>query len=95
MTSSDFFVCGKSGQLAVRSKGLDLNPTNAVVLVQGANLTGQAGFDFRFPGGEDYSLMDALVARGLGAVTFAVCGYGESDIPADRGYRCGYRTYFC
>jgi pimeloyl-ACP methyl ester carboxylesterase len=83
MTSSDFFVPGTSGQLAVRSKGLDLNPANAVVLVQGANLTGQAGFDFRFPGGEDYSLMDALVARGLGAITFAVRGYGESDTPAD------------
>ena len=84
MTSAvDFFVPGRVGRLAVRSKGLDAKPANAVILVQGANLTGQAGFDFSFPGGEDYSLMDALVARGLGAVTFAVRGYGESDQPED------------
>lgn len=83
MSDGDFFVPGNSGRLAVRCKGLDTRPSNAVILVQGANLTGQAGFDFSFPGGEDYSLMDALVTRGLGVITFSVRGYGDSDIPAD------------
>jgi pimeloyl-ACP methyl ester carboxylesterase len=82
-SDADFFIPGPAGALAVRKKGLDGNPANAVVLVQGANLTGQAGYDFSFPGGEDYSLMDALVSRGLGAVTFAVRGYGQSEIPED------------
>jgi pimeloyl-ACP methyl ester carboxylesterase len=81
--SVDFFVAGKVGRLAVRSKGLEQKPAHVVVLVQGANLTGQAGFDFSVPGGEDYSLMDGLVARGIGVVTFAVRGYGESDSPED------------
>lgn len=79
----DAFIQGPVGRLAVRSKGLDRAPANTVVLVQGANLTGQAGFDFSFPGGEHYSLLDALVERGLGAVTFALRGYGESDTPDD------------
>ena len=61
----------------------DARPADVVVLVQGANLTGQAGFDFSFSGGQDYSLMDALVERGIGAVTFALRGYGQSDIPED------------
>ena len=80
---ADFFIPGRAGQLAARSKGLAARPADAVVLVQGANLTGQAGFDFSFSGGEDYSLMDALVERGIGAVTFALRGYGQSDIPED------------
>ena len=80
---TDFFVSGRAGKLSVRSKGLDARPPNVVVLVQGANLTGQAGFDFSISGGEDYSLMNALTARGLGAVTFALRGYGESDAPDD------------
>ena len=79
----DFFVPGPVGKLATRSKGLAPGCANIVVLVQGANLTGQAGFDFSFPGGKDYSLMDALVARGLAAVTFALRGYGRSDAPED------------
>ena len=79
----DIFIPGPVGRLVVRRKGLDGKPANAVVLVQGANLTGQAGYDFSFPGGEDYSLMDALVSRGLGAVTFAVRGYGQSEVPED------------
>ncbi len=80
---TNFFVVGRAGKLAVRSKGLETKPTDVVILVQGANLTGQAGFDFSFPGGEDYSLMDALVGRGIGVVTFAVRGYGDSDVPED------------
>ena len=80
---TDFFISGRAGKLSARSKGLDARPPDIVVLVQGANLTGQAGFDFGFPGGEDYSLMDALAVRGLGAVTFALRGYGESGPPDD------------
>jgi pimeloyl-ACP methyl ester carboxylesterase len=80
---ADTFIPGRVGRLAVRGKGLEAKPAHVVILVQGANLTGQAGFDLSFPGGEDYSLMDALVARGLGAVTFALRGYGESDPPED------------
>lgn len=79
----DFFVPGPAGKLATRSKGLAPGCAHVVVLVQGANLTGQAGFDFSFPGGEDYSLMDALTARGLAAVTFSLRGYGQSDAPDD------------
>jgi pimeloyl-ACP methyl ester carboxylesterase len=52
-------------------------------MVQGSNLTGQAMFDFSFPGGEAYSLMDAMVARGFGAVTFSLRGYGRSAAPED------------
>ncbi len=80
---TDFFIAGPAGKLAARSKGLEVQPANVVVLVQGANLSGQAGFDFSLPGGRDYSLMDALVARGLGALTFSLRGYGRSDAPAD------------
>ena len=80
---TDFFIPGRAGKLSARSKGLDEGPPNVVVLVQGANLTGQAGFDFSFPGGDDYSLMGALTARGLGALTFALRGYGQSDAPED------------
>lgn len=79
----DFFISGRAGKLSVRSKGLEARPPNVVVMVQGANLTGQAGFDFSVAGGGDYSLMDAMVYRGLGAVTFALRGYGESDAPGD------------
>ena len=80
---TDFFIPGPAGKLAVRSKGLEVQPANVVVLVQGANLSGQAGFDFSFPGGRDYSLMDALAVRGLGTLTFSLRGYGRSDAPAD------------
>lgn len=83
VAGTDFFITGRVGQLAARSKGLQTKPANVVVLVQGANLSGQAGFDFSFPGGDDYSMMDALVARGLGAVTFALRGYAQSDVPED------------
>ena len=81
--SRDFFVPGPVGKLAARSKGLAPGCGHVVVLVQGANLSGQAGFDLNFPGGEDYSLMDALAVRGLAAVTFALRGYARSDAPED------------
>jgi pimeloyl-ACP methyl ester carboxylesterase len=82
-TAGDFMIAGKAGALAVRTKGLEARPRNVVVLVQGANLSGQAGFDFAFPGGTDYSMMDMFVARGLGAVTFSVRGYAKSEAPPD------------
>jgi pimeloyl-ACP methyl ester carboxylesterase len=77
--ANDFMIDGPAGKLSTRSKGLESHPEQIVVLVQGANLTGQAGFDFSFPGGEDYSVMDALVRRGYGTLTFALRGYGDSD----------------
>jgi alpha-beta hydrolase superfamily lysophospholipase len=83
IAANDFMIEGPAGNLAMRTKGLDSKPQNIVVLVQGANLTGQAGYDFSFPGGDDYSLMDALVQRGYGALTFAIRGYGDSTIPPD------------
>jgi pimeloyl-ACP methyl ester carboxylesterase len=78
----DFMIKGACGKLAVRTKGLESRPSHVVVLVQGANLSGQAGFDFGFPGGSDYSMMDMFVSRGIGAVTFAVRGYAQSTPPA-------------
>jgi pimeloyl-ACP methyl ester carboxylesterase len=79
----DLMIPGRAGRLAVRTKGLANGPRDIVVLVQGANLSGQAGFDFQVQGRDDYSVMDALVARGLGAVTFAIRGYGPSEVPSD------------
>jgi hypothetical protein len=61
-TGNDLLIPGVTGRLSVRTKGLERKPNNVVVLVQGANLSGQAGFDFGFPGGEDYSMMDMFVA---------------------------------
>ena len=78
----DLTIEGACGRLAVRTKGLEARPADVVVLVQGANLSGQAGFDFGFPGGSDYSMMDMFVSRGIGAVTFAVRGYAQSEAPA-------------
>lgn len=81
--ANDLMIDGRAGRLAVRTKGLDSCDGDVIVLVQGANLTGQAGFDFAFAGGVNYSMMDMFVARGLGAVTFSVRGYGHSDVPPD------------
>jgi pimeloyl-ACP methyl ester carboxylesterase len=81
--ANDLMIDGRAGRLAVRTKGLESAGKVVVILVQGANLSGQAGFDFSFPGGTDYSMMDMLVARGLAAVTFSVRGYAHSDVPAD------------
>ncbi len=81
--ANDLMIDGRAGRLSVRTKGLDKSARHVVVLVQGANLSGQAGFDFGFPGGVDYSMMDLLVARGIAAVTFSVRGYAHSDAPPD------------
>jgi pimeloyl-ACP methyl ester carboxylesterase len=82
-TATNLMINGPNGKLAVRTKGLEAKPANVVVLVQGANISGQSGYDFSFPGGRDYSMMDAFVAGGLGAVTFALSGYHTSDPPKD------------
>jgi len=79
----DLFIDGPAGRIAVRTKGLAAKPKQVVVMVQGSNLTGQTMFDFSFEGGADYSLMDAMVARGFGAITFSIRGYGASTPPED------------
>jgi pimeloyl-ACP methyl ester carboxylesterase len=81
--SEDLFIDGPEGRLSVRAKGLSSRPSSVAVLVQGANLSGQTGYDFQYPADPSYSLMDALVEQGIGAVTFALRGYGRSDAPAD------------
>ena len=85
MTSEalNLFIAGPNGRLAVRTKGLVPGCRGVVLLVHASNITGQLAFDFSFPGGEDYSTMDPLVAAGFGAVTFSLSGYGLSDPPAD------------
>ncbi len=79
----NFTIDGPVGDLALRAKGLAEKPSQIVIMVQGSNLTGQSIFDFSFPGGERYSLMDEIVALGYGAVTFSLRGYGASTPPAD------------
>jgi pimeloyl-ACP methyl ester carboxylesterase len=81
--ATDLFIPGRSGRLSVRTKGMAQQPRQVVVMVQGSNLTGQSMFDFAYPGGADYSVMDALIGFGFGAVTFAIRGYGLSDSPED------------
>lgn len=83
IVADDFMIEGPVGHLSVRTKGLGQPHRNLVVLVQGANLSGQAGYDFSFPGGQDYSVMDALVQRGYGTLTFSIRGYARSTVPAD------------
>ena len=77
---TDLFIPGPAGRLSVRTRGLEAKPAHVVVLVQGANLSGQLGYDFAFDGRDDYSMMAALVARGFGAVTFAIRGYRDSEL---------------
>lgn len=80
---ANLHIAGPAGRLSVRTKGLSARPAQVVILVQGANMSGQMGYDFSFEGGRDYSMMDAIAAAGLGAVTFSVRGYALSDKPAD------------
>ena len=79
-TATDFFIDGPAGQLSVRTKGMEARPAQVVILVQGANLSGQLGYDFSFDDRSDYSMMDALVSRGFGVVTFAIRGYRNSEL---------------
>ncbi len=78
--ANDFFITGPAGRLSLRSKGLEARPRHIVILIQGANLSGQLGYDFSFSGGSDYSFMDALVARRFGAITFSIRGYRDSEL---------------
>jgi pimeloyl-ACP methyl ester carboxylesterase len=78
--ATDLFIPGPAGKLSVRTKGLEAGPEHVVILVQGANLSGQLGYDFAFDGRDDYSFMEALVARGYGAVTFSIRGYRDSEL---------------
>lgn len=79
-TATDLFIDGPAGKLSVRTKGLETKPEKVVILIQGANLSGQLGYDFSFDGRDDYSFMEALVARGYGAVTFSIRGYRDSEL---------------
>ena len=79
----DFTIAGPAGRLAVRTKGMQQHREQIVVLVQGANISGQAGFDFQVPGRDEYSVMDYLVTRGFGTLTFSIRGYANSEIPPD------------
>ena len=78
--TTDLFIDGPAGKLSVRTKGLEAKPAHVVILVQGANLSGQLGYDFSFAGRGDYSMMEALVARGFGVVTFSIRGYRNSEL---------------
>ena len=83
----NFFIPGAAGQLSVRTKGLRAKPAQLVILVQGANMSGQMGYDFSLDGNpavaSDYSMMDAVAASGFGVLTFSVRGYAQSEGPAD------------
>lgn len=83
VTAVDLFIEGVEGRLSVRTKGLDTGTKHVVLMVQGSNLSGQTGYDFQYLPDNTYSLLDAVAARGMGAVTFALRGYGKSDPPAD------------
>lgn len=88
-TATDLFIDGPAGNLSVRTKGLETKPAHVVVLVQGANLSGQLGYDFSFDERDDYSMMEALVARGFGVVTFSIRGYRDSEL---KGHPHGVKT---
>jgi pimeloyl-ACP methyl ester carboxylesterase len=79
----DLMISGKAGSLSVRTKGLESRPAHVVIFVHGAVLSGQTGFDLQVPGQRDYSMMDAFVERGCGAITFSVRGYAQSAAPPD------------
>jgi len=79
----DLMIDGPAGRLSVRTKGMSAKPANVVILTQGANMTGQMGYDFAFEGGSDYSMMDAFLAAGFGVLTFSIRGYGLSELSGD------------
>lgn len=78
--SEDVFLAGDAGRLWTRLSEVPASDTALVVLVQGATLSGQTAFDL---GHGDYSLMAALAARGFSTATFAVRGYGRSELRSD------------
>lgn len=79
----DLLIPGPNGRLSIRTKGLAGKPQHVVLLVHASNITGQLAFDFQWDEKPGYSLMDAIVAEGMGAVTLSLSGYGLSDAPAD------------
>jgi pimeloyl-ACP methyl ester carboxylesterase len=79
-----FTLQGKAGKLAALEKWPVGDPKGLALLVHGATYTGMSAFDFHFPGGEDYSLIDYLVGRGFACVTFGIRGYGASE-PVEDG----------
>lgn len=80
MAEDNLFITGKAGQLAVRVKKPDGDIRGWLVMVQGANISGQLGYDLHVPGHPGYSFMDALTARGYAAVTFSLRGYYLSTL---------------
>ncbi|WP_404479982.1 alpha/beta hydrolase [Novosphingobium sp. BL-52-GroH] len=83
MIQQDFFIDGPAGKLAARLKAPEGQARGMVVLVQGANISGQLGYDLQVPGHVGYSFLDALVARGYAALTFSLRGYYRSELAHD------------
>ena len=62
--ATDLFIPGPAGLLEVRTKGLEGRPAKVVILIQGANLSGQLGYDFAFGGrNEIYPVLGAWADR--------------------------------
>lgn len=83
MSEENLFVDGRAGKLAVRIKRPSGKPRGLLLMVQGANISGQLGYDLQVPGHQGYSFMDALVDRGYAAVTFSLRGYYLSELNGD------------
>jgi len=81
VSTTNEMIQGKSGKISVRTHGLkEYHKKDVLVMVQGANISGQLGFDLTFPEGENYSFMNAMVSNKIGAVTFSIRGYGQSEL---------------
>jgi pimeloyl-ACP methyl ester carboxylesterase len=80
VTEENVTIAGRAGELAARIKIPGTAPLGWVVLVQGANISGQLGYDLQVPGHADYSFMDALAARGYASITFSLRGYYLSTL---------------
>lgn len=83
MTEDNLLIDGKAGKLALRVKRPDGPARGMLILVQGANISGQLGYDLQVPGHSGYSFMDALVERGYAALTFSLRGYYLSGLNGD------------
>lgn len=80
MAEENLFIDGKAGKLAVRVKKPEGAIRGWLLMVQGANISGQLGYDLQVPGHAGYSFMDALNVRGYAAVTFSLRGYYLSTL---------------
>jgi pimeloyl-ACP methyl ester carboxylesterase len=76
----DTTTTGPVGDLAIRARGVRPGAPAAVVLVQGALLSGQTAYDIPV-GPPDLALLRVLSELGYAAVTFAIRGYGASAVP--------------